>query len=105
MESTNHLLGMRIKEIRQSRKISQDKLSEKLDIDPKYLSRIEVGKATPSLDLLVKVACLLNVELKELFEFTHLAKSGEKNQIEGLLKGLSEEQRKLIIKLIKAVTN
>lgn len=105
MDPTNRLLGMRIKEIRQSRKISQDKLSEKLDIDPKYLSRIEVGKATPSLDLLVKTACLLGVELKELFEFTHLEKAGEKNQIEALLKGLSEEQRKLIIKLIKAVKN
>lgn len=105
MDPTNRLLGMRIKEIRQSRKISQDKLSEKLDIDPKYLSRIEVGKATPSLDLLVKTANLLNVELKELFEFTHLEKVGEKNQIESLLKGLSEEQRKLVIKLIKAVKN
>jgi transcriptional regulator with XRE-family HTH domain len=105
MESINRLLGLRIKEIRQNRKISQDKLSEKLDIDPKYLSRIEVGKATPSLDLLVKTACLLNVEVKELFEFTHLEKAGEKNQIETILKGLSEEQRKLSIKLIKAVMN
>ena len=85
MEPINRLLGLRIKEIRQNRKISQDKLSEKLDIDPKYLSRIEVGKATPSLDLLVKTACLLNVEVKELFEFTHLEKGGEKNQIESLL--------------------
>lgn len=105
MESTIRLLGMRIKEIRQSRKISQDKLSEKLDIDPKYLSRIEVGKATPSLDLLVKTACFLNVELKELFEFSHFESVGDKNQIEMLLKGLSDTQRKLIVKLIKAVAN
>ena len=105
MELTNRYLGMRIKEIRQSRKISQDKLSEKLDIDPKYLSRIEVGKATPSLDLLVKTANLLNVELKELFEFAHLEKTGDKNQIELLLKCLTDEKRKLVIKLIKAVVN
>jgi transcriptional regulator with XRE-family HTH domain len=105
MEPINRLLGLRIKEIRQHRKISQDKLSEKLDIDPKYLSRIEVGKATPSLDLLVKTASILNVEVKELFEFTHLEKAGDKNQIEVLLKGLSEEQRKLSIKLIRAVVN
>jgi transcriptional regulator with XRE-family HTH domain len=105
MESFNHLLGLRIKEIRQGRKISQDKLSEKLGIDPKYLSRIEVGKATPSLDLLINAATLLNVEVKELFEFTHLDKTGKKNQIELLLKGLSDEKRTLIIKLIKAVVN
>lgn len=105
MESTIRLLGMRIKEIRQSRKMSQDKLSEKLGIDPKYLSRIEVGKATPSLDLLMKTAGFLDIDLKELFEFTHFEKAAEKNHIEMLLKRLSEEQRKLVIKLIKAVTN
>ena len=105
MESTIRLLGMRIKEIRQNRKISQDKLSEKLDIDPKYLSRIEVGKATPSLDLLIKTASLLNVDLKELFEFSHLENAGNKNQIELLLKGLTDEKKKLVVKLIKAVAN
>lgn len=105
MEPFNRLLGLRIKEIRQGRKISQDKLSEKLGIDPKYLSRIEVGKATPSLDLLINAAALLNVEVKELFEFTHLEKAGDKKQIEEMSKNLSEEQRKLVVKLIKAVLN
>lgn len=105
MESINHLLGLRIKEIRQSRKISQEKLSEKLGIDPKYLSRIEVGKATPSLDILIKLAGELKVDVKDVFEFSHFEVSGEKNQIEAMLKGISEEQRKLIIKLIKAVVN
>lgn len=103
MESINRLLGLRIKEIRQNRKISQEKLSEKLGVDPKYLSRIEVGKATPSLDLLVKVAGLLNVEVKALFEFSHLENAEKKVQIQDLLNGVTEEQQKLIIKLIKAV--
>jgi len=64
-----------------------------------------VGKATSSLDLLVNTAILLNVEIKELFGFTHLEKAGDKNQIETISKNLSEEQRKLVIKLIKAVVN
>ena len=92
MEATIRLLGMRIKEIRQSRKLSQDKLSEKLGVDPKYLSRVEVGKATPSLDLLMKTAKLLDVELKELFEFTHFEANDGSNHLEVLLKRLSEEQ-------------
>lgn len=64
-----------------------------------------MGKATSSLDLLVNTAILLNVEIKELFGFTHLEKAGDKNQIETISKNLSEEQRKLVIKLIKAVVN
>lgn len=105
MESTNRLLGLRIKEIRQNRKISQDKLSEQLGIDPKYLSRVEVGKATPSLDVVIKLASELRVDVKELFEFSHIEGAGEMNQIESMLKGISADQRKLIIKLIKAVLN
>lgn len=103
MEPINRLLGLRLKEIRQNRKISQERLSEKLGVDPKYLSRIEVGKATPSLDLLVKSADLLGVEVKSLFEFSHLENPQKKVQIESLLSGVTEEQQKLIIKLIKAV--
>ncbi len=103
MESINRLLGLRIKEIRQNRKTSQEKLSEKLGVDPKYLSRIEGGKATPSLDLLVKTADLLGVEVKSLFEFSHLENPEKKVQIESLLNGVTEEKQKLIIKLIKAV--
>lgn len=47
MEPINRLLGLRLKEIRQNRKISQERLSEKLGVDPKYLSRIEVVKQPP----------------------------------------------------------
>jgi ribosome-binding protein aMBF1 (putative translation factor) len=32
--------------------ISQDQLSQKVDIDPKHLDRIEVGRSYPSLDTL-----------------------------------------------------
>ncbi|MBV5329947.1 MAG: helix-turn-helix transcriptional regulator [Chlorobium sp.] len=103
MEPINRLLGLRLKEIRQNRKISQEKLSEKLGVDPKYLSRIEVGKATPSLDLLIKAADILGVEVKSLFEFSHLENPQKKVQIESMLSGITEEQQKLIIKLIKAV--
>lgn len=103
MEPIIRLLGLRLKEIRQNRKISQEKLSEKLGVDPKYLSRIEVGKATPSLDLLIKASDLLGVEVKSLFEFSHLENPQKKVQIESMLSGVTEEQQKLIIKLIKAV--
>lgn len=49
--------------------------------------------------------CHIDTGDKDLFEFTHLEKAGEKNLIEGLLQGLSEEQIKQSIKLIRAVVN
>lgn len=36
MKTTKQLLGARIKELRKARRLSQDQLSEKVDIDPKH---------------------------------------------------------------------
>ncbi|MDP2277679.1 MAG: helix-turn-helix transcriptional regulator [Nitrospirota bacterium] len=106
MRTTKKLLGERIKELRKSRKLSQDRLSEQVGIDPKHLSRIEVGNSYPSLNTLEKIAIALNVGIKEFFEFEHL--SGRKDLINNavkLLKDTDEERVKLISKVIRAIGN
>src|SRR4030066_1375761 len=101
MRTTKKLLGKRIKELRKVRKLSQDKLSEQVDIDPKHLSRIEVGSSYPSLNTLEKIAIALNVEIKEFFEFEHLSDRKELiNNTVKLLKETDEERVKLISKVI-----
>lgn len=105
METINRLLGLRIKELRQNKKLSQEGLSDKVGVDPKYVSRIEVGKATPSLSVLVKIARELTVEIKDLFEFSHFELEGRELDVQTLLQDLPDEKRQLIIKLIKAVVN
>jgi len=104
METTKELLGARIKELRKAKRLSQDQLSEKINIDPKHLSRIEVGKSYPSLDTLEKIAQALGVEMKDLFEFMHHAKSKKPlDDITKLIKEADEEKLKLIFKIIRAV--
>ena len=71
MKSTKSLLGARIKELRKSRSMSQEQLAGKIEVDPKHLSRIEVGRGYPSLDALENIAGVLSVDMKELFEFQH----------------------------------
>lgn len=106
MRTTKKLLGERIKELRKAKKLSQDKLSEQVDIDPKHLSRIEVGSSYPSLNTLEKIAIALNVEIKEFFEFEHLSSRKELiNNTIKLLKETDEERIKLISKVIKAIVN
>ena len=106
MRTTKKLLGERIKELRKTRKLSQDKLSEQVDIDPKHLSRIEVGSSYPSLNTLEKIAIALNIEIKEFFEFKHL--SGRKELINNTIKLLKEADEtgvKIISKVIGAIVN
>ncbi len=105
MKTTKELLGSRIKELRKLRGLSQEKLSEKINIDPKHLSRIEVGRGFPSLDALERIADALNVELKDFFEFAHEAKSPKelKDALNSLLKEVDEEKLKLLIKVGRAI--
>jgi len=106
MKTTKVLLGARIKELRKVKKLSQDKLSEKITIDPKHLSRIEVGKSYPSLDTLEKIAESLGVEIKEFFEFKH--QEGNKELVKNIgefLKIVDDEKLRLIFKIIRAVAH
>lgn len=105
MESTKELLGRRIKELRKIRGLSQEELSEKVDIDPKHLSRIEVGRGFPSLDTLEKIAKALNVEMKDFFEFAHEARSAKElmKTLEGLAKETDEDSLRLLVKVARAV--
>lgn len=105
MKTTKELLGSRIKELRKLRGLSQEKLSEKINIGPKHLSRIEVGRGFPSLDTLERIAKVLNVELKDFFEFAHEASSSKelKETLSNLLKETDEESLRLMVKIIRAV--
>lgn len=104
MKTTKELLGARIKELRKIRKMSQEQLSEKVDVDPRYISRMEVGANAPSLETMESIARALEVEIKELFEFAHLQAGGIKaEEIEKLLEGANEEKKRTIMKIIRAV--
>lgn len=106
MRSTKELLGARIKELRKTRGLSQDRLSEKIKIDPKHLSRIEVGKSYPSFDTAERIANALGVEMKDLFEFMHHAGSkGLSQDIHRLLQDADEEKLRLILKIIRAIVH
>ena len=70
--NNKQLLGKRIKELRKSAHLTQEKLAELIDIETGSLSGIESGRHFPSLPTLEKIAINLNVELKALFEFKHL---------------------------------
>lgn len=104
MKNTKDLLGLRIKELRKVKALSQEQLAEKIGIDAKHLSRVELGKSFPYPETLEDIAKALEVEIKELFEFEHLDRDSVNiRAIEELLKGVNEEKLKLIFKIIKAI--
>ncbi|MEJ2067487.1 MAG: helix-turn-helix transcriptional regulator [Deltaproteobacteria bacterium] len=105
MKTTKELLGARIKELRKARELSQNELSQRVNVDPKHLSRIEVGSSFPSLATLEKIAQGLSVEMGDLFEFVHLKGAKEvREKINGLLKEADEDTLRTVLKVIRAIT-
>jgi transcriptional regulator with XRE-family HTH domain len=104
MKTTKQLLGSRIKELRRNGGLSQDLLSEQIGIDPKHLSRIELGKSYPYVETLEAIAKAFHVEIKDLFDFTHLeVQIIEKRQIEEMLDGLNQDKLRLIYRIVKSL--
>jgi transcriptional regulator with XRE-family HTH domain len=70
MENIQLRVGKRIRELRNKRRITQEKLSEISEIDYKYIQRIE-GKNPPALkvDTIERLAKALKVNPVELLNF------------------------------------
>lgn len=62
-------VGKRIKQIRESQNIKQCILAEKLNMEPSNLTRIESGYQLPKEENMQKIAAILNVDVKDLFDF------------------------------------
>lgn len=71
MDNIKYLLGKRIKELRQKRKYTQEKLAEMANIEIPSLSNIENGKNYPNHETLYKLAVALDVRPFELFIFEY----------------------------------
>ncbi len=63
-------LGKRVAELRKAAKLTQADLAEKVGVGVETISRLERGASIPPLDRLDKVARVLSVGLKDLFEPT-----------------------------------
>ncbi|TCN60835.1 XRE family transcriptional regulator [Flavobacterium circumlabens] len=62
--------GIHVRQLREKKGISQKDLANDCGITKSQISRIEVAKINTSVKTLVKIANALDVEPKELFDFS-----------------------------------
>ena len=104
MKTTRELLGARIRELRKARGLSQEELAEKIGIEQKHVSRIEVGKNYPTIPRLEKIAEALEAPIMLFFDFVHLEDNTEQAaNIEDMMKELDKESQKAAFKIIRAI--
>jgi len=85
-------VGKRIKIVRQRSGLTQDQLAERVGLSPKYISGIERGVENPTMDNLLRLAKVLEVEPYDLFLFGE-SEENEKALRKGIEKMLRESDR------------
>lgn len=66
------LFGMRVRELRAEKAISQEELAALTELDRTYISGIERGKRNLSLKNILKIASALNVTASQLLDIEGL---------------------------------
>lgn len=99
-------LGKRINEIRKSRKLTAEKLSELCNINATYLRQIEGGIKTPSLPVFISICKELCISPDYLLqdELTRNTLTGL-SELETLWKNISPSDQELVLTIIRAVVS
>jgi transcriptional regulator with XRE-family HTH domain len=104
MELNKKLLGKRIREARLKKDLTQENLAETINVSSFYISRLESGSKSPSLETLVKISNALEVSIDYLLANTlHTSKDYLRGDIASLLNNCSANDLNLIITIIEAI--
>jgi transcriptional regulator with XRE-family HTH domain len=66
------IFGTVLRELREKKKLSQEKLAEFCDLDRTYISLLERGLRQPTLTTLFKLSDALNIKPSELVELVDI---------------------------------
>ena len=98
------LLGARIKQIRKSRRLSQEVLAERAGISAQYVSNIERGRENPTLDLLFRLADALKVSLADMCDYESMEDRRKvRAAIQQMLRTGDAERLRVAFKVLKDV--
>ncbi len=104
MANLSRLLGLRIKELRKRNKLTQSQLAEKIGMETTNLCKLENGCQLPKEENIEKIAKILDVEIRDLFDFGHLKTTKDlKNELLEIIKNATEEETELYYKIIISI--
>jgi transcriptional regulator with XRE-family HTH domain len=96
--------GARLKEIRKSKGLTQEKMSEITGIELSNYSKIETGRVSPSLSSLQKIIEFAEIEPNELFNYTHLdTEQNLDNKIKAMYETFSLKQKRQLYKIMRSL--
>ena len=102
----SNALGKNIKKYRQLRRLRQEDLAEMMDLSPNFISMVERGEKTLSLDSFVRIANALGVSadmlLADVLETGYVYRS---SALEEKLCQLDKKDRDMILDTVETLLN
>ncbi len=100
MKDLNYI-GIKIKEIRKRKKVSQERLAELVSMNTRSIIRIENRKNLPTLETLAKIAEVLEVSISDFFEAsTPINKQEVIDNVNMLMKKMDDKELQTFYKAI-----
>ncbi len=98
------IIGMRIREKRLEKKLTQEKLAERLSISNEYMSKIEKGRAEVNLKRLAELSLVLECPIEYLIAGSVIQAPDYKiNDFAKLLHSMSPEKKDVIYKITELI--
>lgn len=101
-------LAYMVRKIRDRKNIKQGKLAEEVGVSQAFISNIEKGKNTPSVEMLYNISLALGVNIADFFPEQHLLYWLPIDVIHGLTAlgpGLEEEEKKALTIVLRRYFN
>lgn len=99
-------IGRRIKQIRKSRGMTQERLAEALSVSVGYISQMERGVTKINLETLAAVAASLDCELTGLLTGVSTLQDGYLEQeLSQLVQQMDSPRRKLLLEIAKLIAS
>ena len=97
------IVGLRIKEAREAKNLTQEDLAALVDLSPTHISVIERGLKAVKLDKFVAIANALDVSADRLlFDVVTRSVDGVANELSQAIKKFPPDEQKRIIKAVRA---
>ena len=102
MSTVQEIVSKNLKAFRKEKKISQQYIAERSDMQPATYNRIENMKVSPSIDTLERIALAMEIPFVELFQSREISDKSIKQKLEKI-ESLSEYNRNVVEILLESI--
>ena len=97
-------LGLKIKELRKRKGLTQEELAELIQMEQNSISVMESGRNFPTLVTLEKIAKVLDVNLSDFFDYDYIEDIDViKASTEDIISKMDDKQLRQLFKYVKSI--